>query len=571
SKIITIIDDSGSYDIAYSDDTLDYMSPLESGAHPSAYALSHQLVSPGNGDQRPEYDFQRFRQDTFINGTTKWYDYNKAMWDFSGDYYSTLKDYMIDNNVAHVVLYAALSTNEQTIQFNNVSYTLGAEHPIFVPIIHGAALPLVVEYGDSFDPNAYIDTLKSQSVDPLEIPVPEVPDEDITLIFGGWYTTPNYKTGTKILEGESVTITSDTEFYAKWIDEDIGSEGLIFELSEDELSYEVAGYVYPEGGEDILRMPLSYEGLPVSGIRAGALDVAGVWQIREVELRSAISNIQEGAFASLIGLTSFSIKNNDEDYYKVVDGVLYTADSKVLVRCPSAYAGTVFTVPASVTRIAKEAFALCTNIIEVQFEVNSQIEVIAEAAFWECDNLTTISLPISLEVIGERAFYESSKLNTIHLEAGTYHILSCGASALAGTMWLANQTGQIILGNVLLLYKEDIANPSISLIIDDNVSTIADGAFSQEAITLHLESITFGVNSSIERIGNLAFNACLDLEKIYIMCERLVQIQDNAFSGISSGAVLYVTSAVLTDYLNTYTNTDTGEVLLDVEQILTCE
>lgn len=558
-----IIDGNAEYSIDYTVATVDYMSPIVNGAHSPAYALSQQTVAPGGGANRKSYVFHKYRQDTYINETTKWYDYKKTVWDFSGDYYTTLKNYMIANNVAYVVLYAALVTNEQVISYKNVSYTFGASNPIFEPIIYDNLLPLIVNYGESFDPNDYI---RRHSI---TIPAPAIAGETITFTFAGWYTSPAYATGTKIQEGNSITIKSDTTFYAKWVDNDTGSDGLQFELASDGLSYRISGYISPAGGEDVLRIPLFYDGLTVSGINADIFDKSGtsIRNIKEVELRSSISNIAEGVFTALTGLTAISINGNNSDYYMVENGILYTADMSVLIKYPASKSDAAFTVPQSVTRIAKEAFALCSHLKQVDYQEGSALAHISQGAFWECDSLTTISLPISLQSIGANAFYEAAKLSAINLQAGTYTIQECGENAFGGTKWLANRNGQIILGNVLVMYREDTANPPASIIIDDAVSTVADGAFSQGAKTLSVRSITFGANSRIQRIGSLAFNAATELSAIYIRCAAFVDIQLNAFSGISMDATLYVDISKYGEYIAAYQNNTTQEMLLDIKEI----
>lgn len=556
-KMINI--DGGAYSFEYTAQIPDLMSPPEDGLYSPAYALAHQSVSPSSADLRPSYNFQKYRQDTYINGTTKWYDYDKTDWNFSTNFYNALRNYLITNNVSYVVLYAAICTNELQLSFKNISYAGGVDNPQFYDLVYGSAFPYIIVYGEAFDPNAYI-----ASLSPFEITAPVIPDEEIDFAFGGWYTTPGYRPGTKILEGESITVTSDTVFYAKWVDADTGSQGLIYEQISD-TEYAVAGYNYPQDKEDILRIPLMHDGLTVTTIRAGALDVFGASDIREIELRSGISDIEEGAFTSLTGLTAIII-NGNSNYYSVQNGVLYTSNMTTLVKCPASLAVSVHTVPATVTRIAKEAFALNYNITELAFESGSALTEISERAFWECENLVTAALPISIKHIGERAFYESAKLDNINLSAGQYDILTCGFKAFDGTRWLSSRTGQVILGNVLVMYKDD-STSATSITVDDAVSTVADGAFSQESVTLSLQSITFGIDSNLKRIGNLAFNACPLLAVIDIKCATLVEIQSDSFSGISLDSVLYVEQTMLTQYLAEYTNIETSEVLIDVSSI----
>ena len=80
------------------------------------------------------------------------------------------------------------------------------------------------------------------------------------------------------------------------------------------------------------------------------------------------------------------------DYFTVVDNVLYTTDMKTLVLYPGGLTQSEFTVPEGVTRI----------------------EVLA---FRENDNLTKVILPESLVSIGHKAFYSCANLKTFEFRS----------------------------------------------------------------------------------------------------------------------------------------------------------
>jgi hypothetical protein len=564
--------DSGLYDQEISANDTIFQMPhqviIDPISQASALALYSMSVSSNvlDGDP-PTYDFLKYRQDTDGN-RTMWYDYNKNMWDFSKPFYEELKNYVESKNVDRVVLYAAVVTNELEIYFMNVlRYD---PTPIFVPIDFFGTL-YKVTYGEYFNPYEYVRQYTNPPEGQPALVISEPEGEDTEFVFGGWYTTNNYVAGTKVMEEEPIRITAVTTFYAKWIDSESGSEGLVYELTATNDSYEVVGYNPPPEGEDLLRIPQFYDGLPVIAIRSGAFEVKGIEaiqkirQIREVELRPNLMYIDEGVFTSLTGVTRFVMKG-ESLYFRVADGILYNHDKSLLIRCPGSIQTPNIVVPKEVVRVAKEAFALSSTITSVTFESVSQLQTIDQNAFWECENLTTVHLPSSLKYICERAFYESGKLANIQLENGAnYDILHVGALAFDNTLWLYNSTGQVILGNVLVKYKEGFGSNPTDITIADSVSTIADGAFSQEYVSLSLRTVRFTSDSALERIGSLAFNACPDLSAIYIGCGRLVDISPDAFSGISLGAILYVNADVYSEYLNAYISE--GEIILDVNDI----
>ena len=62
-------------------------------------------------------------------------------------------------------------------------------------------------------------------------------------------------------------------------------------------------------------------------------------------------------------LKAINISENN-DYFKVIDGVLYSYDMKTLYRCPNNFASSIFSIPEGVENIYKSAFFSCSNIKE---------------------------------------------------------------------------------------------------------------------------------------------------------------------------------------------------------------
>ena len=65
-------------------------------------------------------------------------------------------------------------------------------------------------------------------------------------------------------------------------------------------------------------------------------------------------------------LKAINISENN-DYFKVIDGVLYSHDMKTLYRCPVNYNNSIFTIPEGVENIYSSAFYYCKNIKEFIF------------------------------------------------------------------------------------------------------------------------------------------------------------------------------------------------------------
>ena len=119
----------------------------------------------------------------------------------------------------------------------------------------------------------------------------------------------------------------------------INAEGMICGLSGDKEVIKDGVLYFPEEG--------------CSGIARGALSGLGS-AVEEIEIPANITNIQPGAF---VGLSNLGWIEADaaNPAYVTVDGVLYTADSTVLLAFPAAWTGT-FQVPESVKSFAESAF-----------------------------------------------------------------------------------------------------------------------------------------------------------------------------------------------------------------------
>lgn len=116
-----------------------------------------------------------------------------------------------------------------------------------------------------------------------------------------------------------------------------------------------------------------------------------------------------GAFDQVAGLTFTADGSN---YYKVVDGILYSTDgTRLILASPAATLGD-YTVPATVTEIGPGAFSSNTSLTSVTFAAGSQLHTIGAGAFAACANLASVTLPEHPVQIGEYAFYLDEALKT---------------------------------------------------------------------------------------------------------------------------------------------------------------
>lgn len=71
------------------------------------------------------------------------------------------------------------------------------------------------------------------------------------------------------------------------------------------------------------------------------------------------------------------------------------------------------TIPASVTKISDNAFALCINLEKLQFAKNSRLKEIGVQAFSYCCGIRKVKFPVSLEVLGKESFQGCESLEEV--------------------------------------------------------------------------------------------------------------------------------------------------------------
>ena len=135
--------------------------------------------------------------------------------------------------------------------------------------------------------------------------------------------------------------------------------------------------------------------------------------LESVEIPKSVTYIGLGPFCESNKLTEIKIDSNNKNFV-AVDGVLYTADMRVLIQYPSNKADTNFTVPYGVETIEYGAFSNCPNLITLT--IPSSTTEINWWAICGCSNLRELFIPISVTSIESDAIRYCKNL-TIYCEA----------------------------------------------------------------------------------------------------------------------------------------------------------
>jgi hypothetical protein len=147
--------------------------------------------------------------------------------------------------------------------------------------------------------------------------------------------------------------------------------------------------------------------------------------LASLEIPSAISTIEEGAFSYCPSLASITVDASNT-HFTSVGGVLYTADQSMLVCYPSGKSG-AFSIPSGVTEIGPGAFEGCTGLTGVT--IPDSVSDIDDNAFLEC-GLTSVTLPAGVNQVGEAAFGDCINLTRAVIFNNT---LSIGDDAFSYT------------------------------------------------------------------------------------------------------------------------------------------
>lgn len=276
--------------------------------------------------------------------------------------------------------------------------------------------------------------------------------------FDGWYTSPNFNVTTRVSSLDDVgnfKVINNIVLYAKWVDLEKGSDGLVFERlrepnpeyaegnGEDEYIYywkvidylsveqwntkykivyegETAYYEFSDPtlpGDDPKRrvlvdnisknpMPATASNLDAS-VKipsthqsqylfvkniASAVFLDSAERVAAVDITANITTIEEGAFSTCYMLEIITLSNENVSFM-LEKGVLYTADGKTLLCYPAGL------------RIAEYTY-LDTIVPSTTFIVGGDVERIAKGAFGGCSHLQYVAFADS-EIdltIGEGAF-----------------------------------------------------------------------------------------------------------------------------------------------------------------------
>ena len=353
-------------------------------------------------------------------------------------------------------------------------------------------------------------------------------------VFYGCSGLNNIKIGNGIKKIDN-TVFSNTGYYnneENWVDNVLYIDNCLIEAKTDisgEYSIKEGTRIIPEAAFRDCRN-LTGITIPESVEYISRYAFSGCSNLRSATLENGINSIENSAFKTCISLTSISIPDSVEKigtnaFYGCLNLKTISIGSGIKSVGQDAFAETGYLINednwSDNVLYIDNCLIKAKKDITGDYAVKDGATVIADYAFYDCNNLADVTIPDSVTNIGDRAFYSCNSLSTIKIGKSLTNI---GYSAFRycdklnsitvdgrNQQYSSDEYGVLFNKDKTELIKYPVGKERTEYIIPNSVTSIGDSAFYG---CNGLTNVT--ISNSVTTIGDEAFYNCNGLTNVTI-------------------------------------------------------
>ena len=285
---------------------------------------------------------------------------------------------------------------------------------------------------------------------------------------------------------------------------------------------------------------------------ASDTQVDGIWYYFNTSTKKATVTYRGSSYSSYSNEYSgdvvipASVTYNEEIYSvtSILNSAFYDCNSLTSV-----------TIPNSVTILGAQAFRGCSSLTSVT--IPNSATNIGERAFEGCTSLTSVSIPNSVTSIGEYVFRECNNLTAINVNADNPNY-----SSLDGVLFNKDKTilvsypgglqgeytipNSVIIGDEALSYCSGMTSINVST-DNPNYSSLDGVLFNKDKTTLIQypggKQGEYTIPSSVTQIGSAAFGGCIGLTSVTIP-NSVTSLEYRVFYGCSGLTSIEIPNSV---------------------------
>ena len=245
-------------------------------------------------------------------------------------------------------------------------------------------------------------------------------------------------------------------------------------------------------------------------------------QITEANIPASVMSLQFNSFDGNNDLAAYHVAEGNPNY-RDVEGVLYSKDLTVLLRCPDAYSG-AYEIAEGCTAISPSAFQYCAGVTAVV--IPEGVTSIGANAF-EGTSITALTTPGTLASLEAGAFYGCTTLETVVVNGSLTELPQNAFNGCSSLVSVTLSPGITSIGSGAFGYCSSLSDVTLPA----SLTAIPDNCFSYCS---SLSSID--IPGTVTSIGSGAFDQCSGLTGV-VLPEGLVSLGGSAFRGTAITSV----------------------------------